>query len=606
MAGIVILLWFLRRKTDGSTPSRIKTLGLQNFHHNRVIINIGLSMTFSPGPADPSSSPCPPCPPSKSCELASFAQEPVKALFLAHLSHELKTSLSSVLGAGELLGSTKLDTEQARLLRLMQGAGVHLMQLLDEVLDHSQLSAQRLTLRTDFHEAVALMEKSIQWFDPLAQAKGLKLYVWMDLPEGCTLNVDALRLTQVFSNLLSNAIKFTASGHVLVHAQVQRQGVPSDEPKDQLVVKFIDTGPGIAKEDWPHLFLPFSQVGDTNRAGTLGTGLGLSIAHQLTALMGGQLRVSSVLGEGSVFELSLPLLLKSDEHHDLHDRHDRLESLDRADFAHLVQALQARLDAPQGLSLGLWFEDPLLQTALELQLTALNLPWHALHPTAQSKVALSGIITDAQELPSQVKNFEPYLAQHLPIIEVKSERLNRIAAHPDHPPTLLITPFSRAELKLALRQAWRLKATPVELNNDSKARTHLQGVRVLLVEDNPTLLLVYQTLLESMGCVCQLAKDGQEALQRVLNSPDVDLVLMDCHLPLMDGFEATQAIRLWERECHQGQGQVKNKRLPIIALTASDAPQDQVKSLECGMDDFCAKPVSRAELYSVIKKACSV
>ena len=92
----------------------------------------------------------------------------------------------------------------------------------------------------------------------------------------------------------------------------------------------------------------------------------------------------------------------------------------------------------------------------------------------------------------------------------------------------------------------------------------------------------------------------------MLNSPDVDLVLMDCHLPLMDGFEATQAIRLWERECHQGQGQVKNKRLPIIALTASDAPQDQVKSLECGMDDFCAKPVSRAELYSVIKKACSV
>ena len=131
-----------------------------------------------------------------------------------------------------------------------------------------------------------------------------------------------------------------------------------------------------------------------------------------------------------------------------------------------------------------------------------------------------------------------------------------------------------------------------------RGHQELKGIHVLVVEDNPTLLLVYQTLLESMGCVCQLAKDGEQALSVVLSSPKIDLVIMDCHLPIMDGFEATQAIRQWERQ------QSLEKRLPIIALTAGDAPQEQAKSLECGMDDFCAKPVSRAELLAAIQKTC--
>jgi CheY-like chemotaxis protein/nitrogen-specific signal transduction histidine kinase len=543
-------------------------------------------MTLTSSSTDPSSS---------SGEPIASPQEEINALFLANLSHELKTSLSGILGAGELLQATKLNPEQSRLLRLMQGAGVHLMQLLDEVLDHSRLHAQRFPLITGIHEAVALMEKSILWFDPLANAKGLKLYVWMDVPEPCSLEVDALRLTQIFSNLISNAIKFTASGHVLVHAQVRRHtglrpkpvsNADSHDPEDQLVVKFIDTGSGIAQAHWPLLFVPFSQVGDSRLKGGLGTGLGLSIAHQLTTLMGGQLQVSSVVGEGSVFELSLPLRRQS-----LQDHQKRS---DGADSAQVASAPSARIDSPQGLSLGLWFEDPLLQKALEIQLNALNLPWVVLDPKAINSQALSGIVTDVHGMLDCVPNH----AQAQPTILVMKESWSHVASPLEEQRTLLRAPFSREELKSALRQVWRLGEMAVSRLTSDRGHQELKGIHVLVVEDNPTLLLVYQTLLESMGCVCQLAKDGEQALSVVLSSPKIDLVIMDCHLPIMDGFEATQAIRQWERQ------QSLEKRLPIIALTAGDAPQEQAKSLECGMDDFCAKPVSRAELLAAIQKTC--
>ena len=540
-------------------------------------------MTRTPSSTDPTST---------SAEPTASPQEGVKELFLANLSHELKTSLSGILGAGELLQATALSPEQSRLLGLMQGAGVHLMQLLDDVLDHSRLHAQQFPLRTGIHEAVALMEKSIQWFDPLAKAKGLALYVWMDVPEPCSLEVDALRLTQIFSNLLSNAIKFTTTGHVLVHAQVRRHTelrpnpvshAGSQDLEDQLVVKFIDTGSGIAKAHWPLLFVPFSQVGDSRIKGGLGTGLGLSIAHQLTTLMGGHLKVSSVVGEGSEFELSLPLRCPPLEVHQ--------ERSDGADGAQVASAPPSRIDSQEGMSLGLWFEDPFLQKAIEFQLNALNLPWVVLDPQAINSQALSGMVTDVQGMLDWVPN----PAQTQPIILVMKERWSHLASPIEEQRTVLMAPFSREELKSALRQIGRLGNMAVSPLNSERGHHELKGLNVLVVEDNSTLLLVYQTLLESMGCVCQLAQDGEHALSVVMSSPEIDLVIMDCHLPTLDGFEATRAIRQWERQ--QGLG----KRLPIIALTAGDAPQEQAKSLECGMDDFCAKPVSRAQLLAAIQ-----
>jgi len=569
-------------------------------------------MTFPPTPHDTL---------SIKAESMLVRQEVDKSLFLANLSHELKTSLSAVLGAGELLQATPLNAQQFRLLRMMQEAGGHMMQLLGEVLDSSKLSADRLTLHSEFHEASAFMEKSLLLFDPLAKAKGLNLYVWMDVPLDCWIEIDAQRLTQVFSNLLSNAIKFTAKGHVLVHAQLRTPlevpltGAPILQPEcsSRLVVKFIDTGCGIAKEHLSQLFLPFSQVGANHPQMASGTGLGLSIAHQLSTLMGGHLRVSSTVGEGSEFELSLPLRCKRSS--------DLDEPLGpRPLGSTLVTEGEQHPDSRQAWVLGLSFEDELLQRAVQFHLHAMDCQFVVLESmgTKEAQNAQQALVdcimTDHADWSNAV-SARPHAQrlQSLSRIEVKSDGLpiqltpqvSTSASDQVIQPTLMFAPFSRKELTLALGQAFRLNATgesEAVVSNSLSAQEHsgndLAGLRVLLVEDNVTLSLVYQALLASMGCVSETADNGQQALALVLHSA-FDLVLMDCHLPELDGFEATKAIRRWELDLG-----VKT-RLPIIALTASDALADQVKSIESGMDGFCAKPLTRAQLLATIKKACS-
>jgi CheY-like chemotaxis protein len=203
--------------------------------------------------------------------------------------------------------------------------------------------------------------------------------------------------------------------------------------------------------------------------------------------------------------------------------------------------------------------------------------------------------------------------QSLPRIQIKSDGLpiqltpqvSPAASDQVIQPTLMFAPFSRTELRLALSQAFRLEAhgeSAAVVSNALSTHEHwgkdLAGLRVLLVEDNATLSLVYQALLASMGCVSESADNGQQALALVRHSA-FDLVLMDCHLPELDGFEATKAIRRWELDLG-----VKT-RLPIIALTASDALEDPVKSIASGMDGFCAKPLTRAQLLAAIQKACS-
>ena len=578
-------------------------------------------MTFPPTPHDTF---------SIKAEPMLLRQEVDTSLFLANLSHELKTSLSAVLGAGELLQATPLNAQQSRLLRMMQEAGGHLMQILGEVLDSSKLSADRLTLHTEFHEATAFMEKSLLLFDPLAKAKGLKLYVWMDVPLDCLIEIDAQRLTQVFSNLLSNAIKFTAKGHVLVHAQLRTPlEVPlttasflQTECSSRLVVKFIDTGCGIAKEHLSQLFLPFSQVGANHPQMASGTGLGLSIAHQLSTLMGGQLGVSSAVGEGSEFELSLALRCKRSSDLDLPLGPRPLGPT-------RVTKGEQHPDTRHDWVLGLSFEDELLQRAVQFHLNAMDCQAVVLEPKGtklaeqaeqaeearQARQArVDCVMTDHADWSNLVSGWpQAQRLQSLPRIQIKSDGLpiqltpqvSPAASDQVIQPTLMFAPFSRTELRLALSQAFRLEAhgeSAAVVSNALSTREHsgkdLAGLRVLLVEDNVTLSLVYQALLASMGCVSESADNGQQALALVRHSA-FDLVLMDCHLPELDGFEATKAIRRWELDLG-----VKT-RLPIIALTASDALEDPVKSIASGMDGFCAKPLTRAQLLAAIQKACS-
>jgi CheY-like chemotaxis protein/nitrogen-specific signal transduction histidine kinase len=580
-------------------------------------------MTFHPDHQDPSS--------SRLEASVNHTQEEGR-LFWANLSHELKTSLSAVLGAAELLKATSLSPQQTRLLDLMQGAGEHMLQLLGEVLDHSKLSAQRLSLRSKRLLLTALIENCILLFDPLAKAKGLKLYRWMELPEDCWVEVDAQRLTQMLSNLLSNAIKFTAQGHVLVHAQLlcvrelqtERQDWSGQEEGESanLVVKFMDTGCGIAKEHLSQLFEPFSQVGEESAhiASGSGSGLGLSIVHQLTELMGGQLSVSSTLGEGSIFELKLPLrrlsALKASE---VPESFESRESIEAKLGATTIGIEAKQYDKFKNLLLGLSFDDAMLQKTLEFDLQAMGYRTIVIDPMSQSKFEAGSapesdvycVFTDRLQeqktlanIPhsrvSNALNSSPRL-----LIEVHHQVLPVKAPPQQFNNTLLKAPFSREELGSVLSAVLRHHVnSPVELTKPQEDSGHVHfferfnSLKVLLVEDNSTLRLVYQALLESLGCVIEIASDGRQAVKLVAEQ-EFDLVLMDCLLPLMDGFEAAKAIRQWEQESGS------QRRLSIIALTASDQLSDQEKSLASGMNDFCSKPLTRAALIKVIEKVRS-
>ena len=522
-----------------------------------------------------------------------------KGEFLATMSHEIRTPLNGIVPMLDLLIHAPLAPEHADLVRTAYTSSQQMLRIVDDILDYSKLEAAKLELEITSFNLRELLEGVIQMMERPAQSKGLRIHLQIEAGVRLPVRGDPVRLRQVLGNLLSNAVKFTERGSVSV--TVRRLGESSAQ--HQLRFEVRDTGIGIAPAAQSRLFQAFSQADASTTRLYGGTGLGLAISKRIVELMDGHIGVDSVPAQGTTFWFELPLLKV---HGDLPSQ-ERMADGKRL----LLLSADPRLRLRLSMLLPNW---GLRVTSVETTQEALN----RLRTAASQGApwAYSLVLADL----AGMRNTALALYRNLNRQAVYGE-LELIALYGDDPVpdemqagvTLLSRQAPDADLRAALlgpgdpslRERMDmeidLSATreptmsapaspaPAVPTVAAAADTPLRTPRVLLVEDNPVNLMVGQRLLSMLGITCDTAGNGEAALMR-MGTSRYDVVLMDCQMPVMDGYEAT---RRW-RGMEAAEG--VNRHLPIIAMTANAMAGDRQRCLDAGMDDYLPKPVTRSEL----------
>ena len=501
-----------------------------------------------------------------------------KSDFLANMSHEIRTPMNGVIGMTQLLCTTQLSPLQREYVELIRHSAEGLLTVINDILDLSRIEAGKLLIDATAFDLLSLVEEVVELLAPAAAEKRIDLVIRYRSGTPRWIVADPARIRQVLTNVVGNAIKFTEEGSAVVDVTTGAESVLS------LTVE--DTGVGIAPDLLAHIFDQFTQGDSSSRRRFGGTGLGLAICQRLLELMDGSIAVTSRVGEGSIFRIELPLAvpdsMAADELGGDELRGLRVALID--DHATRRTALQERLEEWGALvsAFGSGAEDlvDLRRRSSELDGFEIvlvsrrlaELPFaeiaqtvrRALAPSKPHLVLLSAIGDSAEAERSGEAGFSAYLFQPM-----RSSYL--------------------LEVLLSLRQRARKEsaplppAIPLEPADDA-------NVRVLVAEDHPVNQKVIARMLEALGCVSDVVADGHQAVERVREA-DVDLVLMDCQMPGLDGYEATRAIRGLEGQ---------RAEVPIVAMTALALRGDRERCLEAGMDDYLSKPVTVEALQAAL------
>jgi signal transduction histidine kinase/CheY-like chemotaxis protein/type II secretory pathway pseudopilin PulG len=515
----------------------------------------------------------------------ALAASRAKSDFLATMSHEIRTPMNGVLGMAELLVTTPLDDRQARFVATIRNSGELLLSVINDILDFSKIESGKLSLDIHPFNLRALTDDIMDFFATQAHQKKLELL--LDFPPDLDASYlgDSNRVRQVLVNLLGNALKFTEQGEILLKVSPIEAFDPANEgPTQTLLFEITDTGIGIARDKQEIIFDDFSQADSSSARQYGGTGLGLAITRHLVKLMGGEIKVSSQPGKGSRFYFSIPL-----------------------DKGEKASPGNCEPPALEGMRVLVVDDNATNREILSLQLEA----WKMQGDTADNGIRALKMLKDA------ASSGQPYqlvlMDWHMPLL-TGPDVAQRAADDPDIPATptiILSSAYDTANvedlacidkcLPKPVRQSCLLdsivelmagrievKPTPTCVANSEQL-----NLSVLLAEDNVVNQHVATHMLRRLGCDVEIAANGHEALDLVEHH-HFDIVLMDCDMPGMNGFDATTALRNNPRP--------ELAQIAIIALTAHASLEIRQQCMDVGMNDYLQKPYKLDELEDILKK----
>jgi two-component system sensor histidine kinase/response regulator len=516
-----------------------------------------------------------------------------KSEFVAKISHEIRTPISAVIGMIDFLLDTPLNEEQKEFANIIKDSANNLLAIINDILDLSKMEAGKTELELIDFSPISLIEGSAELLSSMAKEKRLSLLTFVDPELPTLLKGDPVRLRQIILNLASNAVKFTEAGLVLVRM------IKESETENAVNVRFdvSDTGIGLSDEARRRLFQPFVQADGTIARRYGGTGLGLAISKRLVELMHGDVGLESEEGEGSTFWFKVALK-KSDSTKATNAAFLAAAAANLGDIKVLTvdsdvvsrDILHKYLQAAKVS--GDWVSNA--QEGLELlkRNASLGQPYHAaiigLGPSSQGSFELAKAIKNDPSVSSTklilLSSFEEKGQGEKAIEEGFSGYLSQPVRQ-----SLLIETLAR----VTGRTARDIKIPASKASNHQASPAFRANSLVLLAEDNPALRELALRQLKKLGLSAHAVSTGKEAIQAISEKPYA-LVLMDCQMPEMDGFEATKVMR--EKEKRSGH------HTPIIAMTASAMHGDRETCIAAGMDDYVSKPVSIETLHKILER----